>query len=462
MNKKIIRHFVTAIASSFSLSACGEAPKHIEPGYARPEDYIAVQNLAYQAPASVKSECLGRMQFDVQHPLEWPTNDTHNLNNGPGFAQNINTYHIVGEGIYINDIRIKVIEANEISLEYETRKMSKSYSLARVSAYGKNRKKYSLSKLHSDIEKEERIYAASVERKKTDVDNYINLEEALADKNKSIKEIEEQIAYIEKNWRAVDTGLPDSSAYWEEEQAKLDISRKKMKPPYVTYNAYVWRAPYMYIFTIAGAFPKADIEGKMQKVLNNFRARSLYEIPKEQGLCIPFGFIADQGDLSNKIGLSFRHPDALGVLYNIHIEYVPEGGLLGAGALESAARASIGLLGGSQLAEYKATVSQTIGPRGADIGGLASSEGGVAYKIQQKKNAIEEAYGVYTEFDGRMGSQVLPLIKLELATVPRGRYPLLTKNPPPFAESMSRYDSFKKSIRLRPTTPKMPELMINK
>ncbi|AZN35246.1 T6SS immunity protein Tli4 family protein [Iodobacter ciconiae] len=462
MNKKIIRHFVTALASSFSLSACGEAPKHIEPGYPRPEDYIAVQNLAYQAPASAKSECLGRMQFDVQHPLEWPVNDEHNLANGPGFTHGINTYRIVGEGIQINGIEIKVFKPEIINSNLNNSEYNIGHSLENMSSLGLIGKTSTLKKLHSDLETVNDIYESRVERKKTDVDNYINLEEALADKNKSIKEIEEHIAYIEKNWREVDTGLPDSSAYWEEEQAKLDMSREKMKPPYVTYNAYVWRAPYMYIFTIKGAFPKADIEGKMQKVLKNFRARSLYEIPKEQGLCIPFGFIADQGDLSNKIGLSFRHPDALGVLYNIHLEYVPEGGFLGAGALESATRAGIGLFGGSQLAEYKATISQIIGPRGADIGGLASSEGGVAYKIQQKKNAIEEAYGVYTEFDGRMGSQVLPLIKLELATVPRGRYPLLTKNPPPFAESMSRYDAFKKSIRLRPTTPQMPELMVNK
>ena len=46
--------------------------------------------------------------------------------------------------------------------------------------------------------------------------------------------------------------------------------------------------------------------------LKGFRLRPLYEIPKQQGVCIPYGFIADDGTTPRNIAVTMRltdHPD---------------------------------------------------------------------------------------------------------------------------------------------------------
>jgi hypothetical protein len=50
----------------------------------------------------------------------------------------------------------------------------------------------------------------------------------------------------------------------------------------------------------------------MLKILNGFRTRQLFEIPQEKGVCIPYGFIADDESGWRDVGVSFRlkdHPD---------------------------------------------------------------------------------------------------------------------------------------------------------
>lgn len=57
-----------------------------------------------------------------------------------------------------------------------------------------------------------------------------------------------------------------------------------------------------------------DVLRKKQfhSVLNDLRPRPLYEIPNQTGVCIPYGFIADDGDASSDIAVTMRlidHPD---------------------------------------------------------------------------------------------------------------------------------------------------------
>ena len=47
-------------------------------------------------------------------------------------------------------------------------------------------------------------------------------------------------------------------------------------------------------------------------VLRNFRARSLYELPTEQGVCVPYGFVKDDRPQKRSMGTIMRlkdHPD---------------------------------------------------------------------------------------------------------------------------------------------------------
>lgn len=54
-------------------------------------------------------------------------------------------------------------------------------------------------------------------------------------------------------------------------------------------------------------------EPEVLSVLNRFRSRNLYEVPADQGFCIPYGFIAaDSGSEKRNMGVTYRlkdHPD---------------------------------------------------------------------------------------------------------------------------------------------------------
>jgi len=56
-----------------------------------------------------------------------------------------------------------------------------------------------------------------------------------------------------------------------------------------------------------------DSEPEILSLLNRFRPRKLYEVPKEQGFCLPYGFIAgDSGHEPRNMGVTYRlkeHPD---------------------------------------------------------------------------------------------------------------------------------------------------------
>jgi hypothetical protein len=65
---------------------------------------------------------------------------------------------------------------------------------------------------------------------------------------------------------------------------------------------------------------------------------------------------------------------------------------------------------------------------------------------------------VYTGYGGWGGSAVLPAIVVDMRSFTKEQERALKKNPPPLDESLQRLDALLKSIRLRPTTPPMPEL----
>ncbi|MEG0281243.1 MAG: T6SS immunity protein Tli4 family protein [Morganella sp. (in: enterobacteria)] len=55
------------------------------------------------------------------------------------------------------------------------------------------------------------------------------------------------------------------------------------------------------------------VEPTVQSLVKRFRPRELYEVPPEQGFCLPYGFIAgDSGQESHDMGVTYRlidHPD---------------------------------------------------------------------------------------------------------------------------------------------------------
>ncbi len=192
-------------------------------------------------------------------------------------------------------------------------------------------------------------------------------------------------------------------------------------------------------------------------MLAKFRPRKANEIPTELGVCIPHGFIADDGKTATDIKQSLRWPDAPGVLYTIHTGTVDERKMK-TSLITAAGSAAVGLLGSYAESEVKPFVTERIGPRPYQIGGLKASQGGVALKISRPGKKPFEAYNVFTGYSGWLGTEALPYILVEMSTRTMEQAQELKQNPPPFQQSMGRLEILLKSTRLRPTTPLMPDL----
>ncbi|KQQ39233.1 hypothetical protein ASF61_22250 [Duganella sp. Leaf126] len=185
------------------------------------------------------------------------------------------------------------------------------------------------------------------------------------------------------------------------------------------------------------------------------------EIPTELGVCIPFGFLPDDGRTVTDIKQSIRWKDAPGVLYTIHTGNVQPRQLKST-VITALASSQVGRFGTDEEAEVKKHVDQRIGPRQAKIGGLVGEQGGVALKVTQPGSKPYEAYSVFTGYSGWLGSAVLPFILVDMQSFTMEQAPELKANPPPFRQSMERLEGVLKYMRLRPTNPPMPELVSGK
>ncbi|MDK3022085.1 T6SS immunity protein Tli4 family protein [Cupriavidus taiwanensis] len=196
-------------------------------------------------------------------------------------------------------------------------------------------------------------------------------------------------------------------------------------------------------------------EKALRQLISQLRPRELYEVPKDRGFCLPYAFLRDDGTYGNKISTSFRLADSPAVIYTLSVAAIPGGEASETTILNAAGRSATGLL--SQLPE-NTTVKQRLGPRPAKIGALTSEQGGIVVEAKRPGQPSREGYHVYTGYAGWAGSQILPTIEVVMESAARASYPKLTMDAPPYEQSRPRLDALLKSIRLRPTTPPMPEL----
>ena len=195
------------------------------------------------------------------------------------------------------------------------------------------------------------------------------------------------------------------------------------------------------------------------KAVRNFRYRKLYEIPKERGICVPYGFWPDDGTTIYHTNATLRWADRQNVLYHFDTGTVTR---LGSELtwLKAGAVAGMGL-GSIFQAEATKRVKQRIGPRPALIGGLRGEQGGAVLNVADDDKPPVLNYVMYTGYGGYGGSQVLPFVIVEMKSYTKEQEPELKDNPPPFDESVQRLERFLKSVRLRPTDVPMPELSDN-
>ena len=408
-------------------------------------------NPGYVTPPGVRQECIGRQAFDAPWDMEWGTyrQEWEDMRSGFSYALQSGS-----ETLYIGDLKIHVSRDDRRATPEDTPERSAKQYLddwidsiklgdaAAIKRYTKENES-----LRGSIKGLQNLKRTIRDKQKTQsIDAEIN------DYRKEIADNERTIVDIKEDKPELDMGMPDARGW--------------------NADAIVLRNGYAYQFSMSGRGVLTGKETKQElaalrarnraafiKAVQHFRYRNLYEIPKERGICVPYGFWPDDGTSTYHTNATMRWADRPNVLYHIDTGTVTE---RGSETTLSAASAVAGMGLGSILQdEAIKRVKKRIGPRRAMIGGLGSEQGGAVLNVADDGKPPVDNYVVYTGYGGYGSSQVLPFVIVEMRSYTQEQEPQLKQNPPPFDESMQRLELFLKGVRMRPTDVPMPELSDN-
>jgi len=239
---------------------------------------------ALSAAASPRQECLGRLTFDVPEEIEWATfnaDRTMQISKGGGHdfsdmvaARGDNaTYGEFGAVIYVSD------------------KVDRSM-LDDVYGYRRGTSVLHQDQLKEDLETDKRIL------KRFERENYSV--EDIEEKREQMKKLEEQIALALPTVH--DLGIPD--AYFVGSAS-------------APAEAYIYRNNRVYAFFMRTAYAQGKGKEAMLDMMSRFRPRELYEVPDESGVCMPYGFIADDGKADYSVKNSLRFTATPNVVFSI-------------------------------------------------------------------------------------------------------------------------------------------------
>lgn len=430
------RKIAALICSVAFLSLLGCGPSNADDDTVNPprpkpsaEELRKATNPRYATPIGTRQECLGRLVFDVQRDMHWginaPSTTTESIY---GFTNNMHGGH---DAVHVANLQIVVsAPAKLAALDrlLESIASEKSYAVHQYREMNVVNKRI--------IEKISAVLKDP--SKNVNNEDMSNSPSDIGDIKREITDIETKISNIEKNWHPIELGIPDSKGY----QAGPDR------------YAFLYRDGRTVLFLSSGGEYEVR-ERVFYDTVKRFQFRKLYEIPKQPGICIPYGFIPDDGRTYFDTEVSLRYADRPGVIYTINTGIVGEEGNLGPEPtlLHADARAAI-----SELSRFSKRVQKSIGPRTVRIGALPADQGAISLNVSDPGNPPVYNYSAYTGYSGWWNSHVLPFITVDMRSFTKEQEPSLKSNPPPFDESMTRLDLLLKSIRLRPTDPVMPEL----
>ena len=417
------------------LVGCGPADAERDAQGAQPakpsaEALRLATHAGYATPAGVRQECLGRLVFDAPRDLEWGLSRP-GLWSGDHFRFTENM-HGDEEYVSIGGIKVLILAPAKWA---DVEKMNSGNDK------GNNNALHEWRKAIISI-KEDLAYGEAMLRDPSQNPRQLyvlDLPAYIERTKESLREYEALIASLEMEDGPIDTGLPQTLVYGAGTSLSAFMLRDGRIYHFMDYGE---EGPQTYV-----ARKKVFLD-----MLKRFRSRALYEVPKEPGVCIPHGFIADDGTTPSRSEVSFRFKDRPGVLYTLGALVSGEHGFEGEAAFLKATARAAG--GGAGIGRDP----QTVGPRQTKIGALPAWQGGLSLNVADSGKPALRSYSVYTATDGHPHSIALPAIRLNLRSFTREQEPSLKSDPPPFEESLERLDAVLKSIRLRPTNPVMPEL----
>ncbi|WP_427306800.1 T6SS immunity protein Tli4 family protein [Cupriavidus sp. H39] len=442
------------------LAACGQSGQAREPktrmGVDRFGNRVEIQNPTHENrieatfPGYVtqdgsRAECFGRLMFDVsaKSAVEWAVSSKTGYQ---GSFESLFQHFDNGTGrgrIELETLELTTSFAVFGPVTSELREEFLSYRSRRNSALLAN-----LQRFLAEQKKEEEIFRPNPPGPNT----MANIAADIAKTERDISDLK-----TDRYRKAIDLGRPGSIAFRHDQ--------RRGGASYLRGAIILDQHLVAFESMLRGDIPQFEepteaqwqvAENALRKLISQLQPRDLYEIPKDRGFCLPYAFLRDDGTYGNKISTSFRFADSPAVIYTLSVASIPDGGASETTILNATGRSATGIL--SQLPE-NTTVKQRLGPRPAKIGALNSEQGGIVVEAKRPGQPPREGYHVYTGYAGWAGSQILPTIEVTMESAARAAYPKLTTDAPPYEQARPRLDALLKSIRLRPTTPPMPELV---
>lgn len=387
------------------------------------QDIASAYHPNYKIPAGTRSECLGRLVFEIpdKTTFEW------------GLPRQVwNNYSILGFSRILRGEQDMIHLANVAVVVAADATPKTIQEMQRITEVQKN---IALHRFDEYIRR--RLALADSQTALTNDSNYKNDPGQIAGLLKDAERLRKEAEVLktdklefEKYWHPADWGLPDSTGY--------------VAGP--TLYAFILRGGYAFQFMSTGGEGEAPFEQRLaafKDLLSRFEYRPLYQVPTQPGLCIPHGFIHDNGEGHFSAEVSYRFTDSPGVIYTLSTAVEGERNFNPAEPLlEATARATVaGLIGNSYGRKLKALgpKASSIGARAATLGGIYTTEG-------------TPGYSLYAGARGWDHSHVLPFVSLNMRSFDRQTAPEdLKVDPPPFAQSMHRFDTTLGSLRTRKT-----------
>jgi|GEM_PF-6429491 len=411
------------MALSLCLSACqpseAQAPR---PAPAPTEkDIAAAYHSTYTATTGTRSECLGRLIFEVpgQSRFEWGLPKRARTNEEIlGFSRILR-----GGQDRINLANVAIVVAAEAT----------SKTILEMQDSVRTDKSIALQDFDEDIRQTNSVIdSLTLQMAAPQVQS--NPKE-LAGFKESIEKFKRQLeAYksdkiaLDRDWHPTNWNLPDSTGY--------------IAGP--TLYAFVLRDGFAFQFMSTGGEGEAHFEQRLaafKDLLSRFEYRPLYHVPNTPGLCIPHGFIRDDGKGHFSAEVSYRFTDSPGVIYTLGTAIEGERNFNpNEPLLEATARSTVAsLVGNGYGRKLKA-----LGPRSTNIGARSGVMGGI-YATEGVPG-----YSVYVGARGWDHSQVLPFISLNMRSFDSETAPEdLKVNPPVVEQSMKRFELTLGSLRTR-------------
>lgn len=385
------------------------------------QDIASAYHPTYKAAAGTRSECLGRLVFEVpgQSKFEW------------GLPRRVRTNEeILGFSRILQGGQDSIRMAN-VAIVVAAEATSKTILEMRDSV--QTDKSIALQDFDENIRKS-RNYAKSLSEQLNRPELKANQQQT-ADFKATILDVEKEIAAytaskvnLDKDWHPADWGLPDSTGY--------------IAGP--TLYAFLLRDGFAFQFMSTGGEGEARFEQRLaafKDLLSRFEYRPLYQVPLKSGLCIPHGFIRDEGQGHFRAEVSYRFTDSPGVIYTLATAVEGERNFNpNEPLLEATARSTVaGLVGNANGRKLKA-----LGPKGTSIGARPAVIGGI-----HTTTGIP-GYSIYAGTRGWVHSQILPFVSLNMRSFDRETAPEdLKANPPVFEQSIKRFELTLESLRTR-------------